>query len=364
MRHVKRGHALIDCILVVGCVSVLAGLAMPVLLQMRASSRLDTCQIKIRRICLAAHNFHDSSGRLPPATLGYRQQVDHEQWVSDDSEQSWKRMQNSSSLLLMTPYMNLRNIFDSVDRIAVNLESSLHEYNEEQSGDFSWQGKITGMDVILPIMGSDVEELNRFLCPADDLPDHQDIQTIIATQATTVFEKSRMESNDQCLDIAVQYWPNEDDTLFPTNYLAVTGATGSTWGDDIELNRWQGAMTFRNRNRLQDLRDGTSRTLMYGESLGEIFNGQRNSAMSWMWGGAGRITGNQPFELDADFDAEETPLFGTAETSSGVGFGSKHDGTVVFALCDGSVRNISNTIDRTTLLQLAGTSDGGVPQGF
>ena len=100
MRYVKRGHGLIDCILVVSCVSVLAGLAMPVLLQMRASSRLDTCQINVRSICLAAHNFHDSNGRLPPATLGYGQQVDYEQWVSDDSEQSWKRMQNSSLSLI------------------------------------------------------------------------------------------------------------------------------------------------------------------------------------------------------------------------------------------------------------------------
>lgn len=57
-------------------------------------------------------------------------------------------------------------------------------------------------------------------------------------------------------------------------------------------------------------------------------------------------------------------MIGDHEFSSTVGFGSKHDGVIVFSNCDGAVHSIDRNLDAQVLRELAGMRDGGVPVGF
>ena len=356
-RTIASGFGLVDVLIATICIAVMASMLLPLLLQMRSEARLDTCQVRIRTIVIAGHNYHDSYRRMPPATLGVDDVVNVSEWNKDEGEKSWKSTQNSSSLLLTAAFTDLRPEWNAAHDIAKDLVKSLRDYNATADVKFDWQGDIEGLD---GIMSSQHDSLT---CPEDDLADIS-VRAIIATQTCQPFEVSAMESNDHCRDIATQLYPGEEESIGLTNFVACIGVTGSSWDDDRESNRWRGAMTMRSRITLEGIRDGTSRTIMYGESIGEIVDGERRAAMSWLWGGGARLSGDLPFDPTTLEDADDIPMFGTAESSSGVGFGSRHEDVVTFGLCDGSVRQIKRDVDHMTLKQLAGKDDGGIPLDF
>ena len=86
--------------------------------------------------------------------------------------------------------------------------------------------------------------------------------------------------------------------------------------------------------------------------------------MSWMWGGGVRVTGHLDLAADTHANDEEIKMIGNAQYSSGVGFGTKHDGFWLAAMCDGAVYKVNVELERETLYQLAAANDGGVPMDF
>ncbi len=361
-KRYRRGVTLIETISIAVCISIFVSLAMPYLVHLRSQDERIVCANRVRQVTLAAHNFHDAYKRLPPATIGYSKAVESRSWADNpESEVYWKKVQNTSSLALTMPFMELMEHYRKISPIAFDMYTRLADYPERGRTEFEWQGAITGIDEVYPV------SIDDFLCPADDLND-QSIKAIIATQpcVPVVDETPAMDATDLAGDIAIQYWPGKNDGGPKyTNYIACFGAMGGkALSDDEEDQRWVGAMTSRNRVTLETVTDGTSRTFMYGESLGEIVDGERTAAMSWIWGGGGRVSGHlQPHKAEHPIN-DEIKIFGNSRQSSGIGFGSKHKDTVNFAFCDGSVHAISTDIDIETLYQLASMKDGGTPIDF
>lgn len=108
-----------------------------------------------------------------------------------------------------------------------------------------------------------------------------------------------------------------------TNYAGVNGsrgegAPGSVWS------QWEGIFYNRSRTRLTAVTDGTSQTLLFGEGLGQMANGTRLTAWSWIGFGS---TGTAPgFRSPRDCTINQ--------------FGSRHPGLVQFCFADGSVRGL------------------------
>ncbi|MSR32300.1 MAG: DUF1559 domain-containing protein [Gemmataceae bacterium] len=122
-------------------------------------------------------------------------------------------------------------------------------------------------------------------------------------------------------------------------------------------NNWStGGSGYRKGFRLADISDGQSNTFMIGEKHvpvgregdfnyrdGAAYNGDKGSSM---------------------FGASATnlPARGPTDTRTGC-FGSSHSGVVQFALCDGSVRAINNSIQGAAYGYLANRLDGNVIDG-
>ncbi len=107
--------------------------------------------------------------------------------------------------------------------------------------------------------------------------------------------------------------------------------------------------------KITSVTDGTSNTFMFGEMTYEVYNGRCSSwgYRGWVMTGADPAAGINNWTLGA-----VPPIRGRLGSWGRVG--SLHTGGCQFALGDGSVRFVKDTISTTILIQAAQMSDGSV----
>ena len=153
-----------------------------------------------------------------------------------------------------------------------------------------------------------------------------------------------------------------------SNYTGVAGSgqkttTSSTqFGPGANISKYYGIFTNRSRTTLIGIADGSSNTLMFGEVMTpdpEACTATSPNACKYStpWIGAGG----------------KTTLLGLSNNAKSPNtiyrFGSRHTGTVQFAMGDGAVRAVKvggsinwnpANLDWTTLMRMAGKADGEV----
>src|SRR5262249_7815458 len=148
--------------------------------------------------------------------------------------------------------------------------------------------------------------------------------------------------------------PGYGKELGRSNYLGVGGAFGEVQpGDPTPAHatwaRYKGIYYCNSKTRFDDITDGTSNTLAFGEYLGGLYNnGSREFELAWM--GAGWC----PTKWGL------APIYGPQQNDYyNAQFQSMHSGRVVnFAFADGSVRGISTSVDFNVYIYASGMADG------
>ena len=350
MKKKRLAFTLIELLVVIAIIAILIALLLPAVQQAREAARRTQCKNNLKQLGLALHNYHDVHSTFP---IQYR--INAAQGVGN-TQVSW-----------------IHNILPMIDQAPA--------YNQWDHN-YSWIGGQNGVqndprngpDILNPNEGSNMWlyglGLPALQCPSD------------ASPATGGTAKGRR---------VINFTPasRRDWTLGITSYKGVLGSSWSYGSIQVTTGTWansrfcddfanltgarRGQFPFRCPTgfmgrgndgdglptRMRDITDGTSNSLMLGESS---FN--QNGLAAWHWFNGVLATAafpiNRPAECTAGIGLPLVPGWDACwrNWQNNQGFSSLHVGGAQFSLCDGSVRFISDNIDLSTYRNL-GTIGGG-----
>jgi hypothetical protein len=291
---------------------------LPAVQAAREAARRTQCSNHLKQIGLGAHNFATAFKYLPPGYLG---QAD----PAASATAPYAGSQWYGCLPYLLNYVEQTALYDSIDQTIAPLD--IEEFKSP------WWN-------IGPVYGVAVNPVATFQCPsASDEAPPNGLATFwnFADGSPPVAQRNLMISSLE-----------NSSPLAQTNYLGCAGAYGKT--TNATWDRYAGMLTNRSRTAIGFIRDGTSNTIMFGESVGDM-NPSFTAGHSWM--GAGVLgTGPRQQLIDGvsgkDYDRYLEY------------FSSNHTGIVQYCFGDGSVRQVNTNVDQAVYNRLGGMNDGEV----
>lgn len=290
-----RGYTLIEVLVVIAVIGVLAALLLPAVQQAREAGRRASCGNNLKNLGIAMLNYHDTFGVFP---FGF-----------DERESLWSAM--------ILPQIEHKAMFDTLIF--------------EESGPGQWDADSANERAactVIPVLR----------CPSMPLPEHIDDIPVISMMAGRV----------------------------PVSYRACSGSNG--WADDaehvpadappgsvaLESLKLNGIFFGSSRIRLNEVVDGSSQTILLGESYTDPKYVKDGQAMDYWQLGAPQIGtwvpgGTGGTEYSEGIGSTGPRMNSRLDQSAPgavmeVSFGSYHPGGAMFGFADGSVRFLKQTV--------------------
>jgi prepilin-type N-terminal cleavage/methylation domain-containing protein/prepilin-type processing-associated H-X9-DG protein len=353
LRMRRPGFTLIELLVVIAIIGILIALLLPAVQKVREAANRSACANNLKQLGLAAHNYQDANGSLPPGELGPLPDKSWPQFGGDPDN-----YQEDGCLVYLLPYLEADTVYHN---LTVNFDPTVelphNNRNAYWDNNPDWQMAQT--------------QIKTFLCPSDNV-----------TEPLTPF------SAGWGVCINMHLYDNQAQTYtftstaskqLPegrTNYTGVGGACGihASTNDPrcggADLSRYDGIFVNRVTRDLSKIPDGTSTTLMFGEGIGGSAN-QRARDFAWSWMGVGTIAtkfglgdSTQPYDPNSS-DPNQPGAYWSK-------FSSRHQAGVNFCFADGSVRMLRfgatsyrnpPSGDWYVLQALAGIQDGQTTAG-
>jgi prepilin-type N-terminal cleavage/methylation domain-containing protein/prepilin-type processing-associated H-X9-DG protein len=299
-RSVRRGFTLIELLVVIAIIAILIGLLLPAVQKVREAAARMKCSNNLKQLGLAVHNYHDTHGRLPAG-------------VSPWAEGGQPPRTGRGWILESLPYLEQDNLY--------------RQFEPSRTGDM-FAG--AGLMNCRPLMSIQLPGLACPSDPSDRLSTNQYQWTGISVAVTSykgVIGTSNMGGG----------WP--DSPIGTVDGHNTANCTGLFFRNGYQL-----------RLTLVGITDGTSKTLMVGEDVPS----ENNHSTA--------------FYSNGDYASSHAPLnfFPRPPDPNNwprvMSFRSRHTGGANFCLADGSVRFLTETINRLQYQQLCTRAGGEVVQ--
>jgi prepilin-type processing-associated H-X9-DG protein len=345
----RPASTLVEVLVVIAIVCVLIGLLLPAVQMVRAAAALTQCKSNLQQIALAATNYHAANGCFPPGNNVSPNSVDPNPQYN--YPQPWAGPY-TGCLAYLLPYIGQGPAYTQI----ASFDPGLFQLNSTSPAwaygygpwDFQdpnlppsqWNGTGKGYPQAINT------RISTFLCPADP-----------GTSALIVCDESDILAGPPLewgvhMDY-VNNIPGYAREMGRTNYTGVGGGMGlvppGAPQSMAAFAPYTGILYTNSQTRVADITDGTSKTLLFGETLGGLLNdGSRSRENTWM--GVGWLRTSWGL----------APIYGTNGNDYYLAqFQSMHHNRVVnFAFADGSVRGISTSVDFNTFVSASGMADG------
>jgi prepilin-type N-terminal cleavage/methylation domain-containing protein/prepilin-type processing-associated H-X9-DG protein len=308
----RSGFTLIELLVVIAIIAILIALLLPAVQQARESARRTQCRNHFKQVGLALHNYHDNFNQFPPALIS----------SGRFGTSASMPVLNTTGFVLILPYMDQAPLYN---RYNFSVQSSSSNPN---SRPFPMPGGVGGDTINAPVYQAVV---SGFLCPSDPVGG----APYVSGAGTAGFYSSNGARRSNMLFASGAYSDYDGD------YLTYSATEKGAFGND-------GAAQMR------DFRDGTSNTIIVGESkqLGKCTGAADTVSNADFFGpfwGAGVHTcchgrtpvGDPRFTVNGRFNTTATTAL---PFQYAWGMGSQHVGGAHFLFGDGSVRFISENI--------------------
>ena len=304
----RKAFTLVELLVVIAIIGILIALLLPAVQAAREAARRSQCSNNMKQIGLALHNYHTAFGALPFGTGGRIGTPDYA------IAGTWAAM--------ILPYMEQQPLFDQFD-----FRVPMDHANNAPAVETVVAGYTCPSD---PASGTPVLD-NR-------APGYNNPSRAMGIWYPACMGPTHM---DQCV-----FCP--DTTPNANNWCCQGWNFGSTAGSGIASGTFAGMFGRHPTSiRFRDVLDGLSNTLMVGETLPK--HCRWNSAYAPNF-----PTSSTNIPLNTMEDAGDS----TSNWWRTCGFKSRHSGGANFALGDGSVTFLSESID-FQLYNAMGTRDGG-----
>jgi len=347
-KKVRRGFTLIELLVVIAIIGVLIALLLPAVQAAREAARRAQCINNLKQIGLGLFNYESAQGSFPPGTLT-RSQL--------DLPTACNNVQAHTMFAFILPYMELSTVYN-----AINFDLPAWGYSGGQSRTV---GGLTGNFGLMQATAY-TTKVTTYLCPSD--------------------QYTKM-NNPTVTDVIVNGTGNP---YSPSSYAGVAGKIESMYygyyGYNIpycEVNSNLAPDGIFGKNyayKISEIRDGTSNTLMVGETS-RFLNEPGSNFNFWNRGpgafvddvGSGiRLqvvaytvpkinagqTGVSPGYLTDPFNWWNLALYPQSANEGGFGFRSLHPGGANFLVGDGTVKFVKQTLN-PIVYEALGTKAGG-----
>ena len=297
----RPGFTLIELLVVIAMIGVLIGLLLPAVQMAREAARRTQCTNNLKQLALALHNYADVNGVLP---MGYCNQ-----WC----EVVPGMCISHGPFVAMLPQLEQQPLFN-----AVNFDRSV--YVSPNTTIFA-----TGVKTLW--------------CPSDPTVDKPEIHDLFETTQNQIHLSS---------------------------YVCCTGTWYNHGRNPVRTAQNNGLFWGASSVRLAEVKDGTSQTIALGEKAHALLT--KDTAVCWSWWADGDI-GDTLFSTLYPINPQKTLKDGSLPFTDSLYWSSSasslHPGGANFAMLDGSVRFLKDTIqcwsiDPATNLPF-GLSQGGNP---
>lgn len=337
MRRVRRpGFTLIELLVVIAIIAILIALLLPAVQQAREAARRTQCKNNLKQIGIALHNYHDNSKMFPPALInGGRSRFAPQPF----------NLGHTGWMMLM-PFIDQAPLYNKWN--ANEPSSGVIENGKPLGGTGNWQVNIPVTSQIIP----------GLMCPTDPAPEIHS-STSAAYLSTDAAPSSYVFSVGRIAENSNNIWS------------AYKNSTARL--PDGRTYRWRCAFGMNGAARIRDIRDGTTNTILIGESTTN--KRDANHIPRWGQGRHVAVYGRAITELDpghvnhsiyklnarmCDRSDGAWSALANCDLRYAWVFASDHVGGAQFVLGDGSVRFISENIDMNTWGLLHAINDAEV----
>ena len=320
----RHGFTLVELLVVISIIGILIALLLPAVQSAREAARALQCTNNLKQIGLALHNYAQAMRDFPPGCIVSRKA--NSQPLSFDpyneAKSSSGNSHGTSWMLMILPYIEQTQIYDNWD------------FRKSVSGNSAMAQR----------------DIAGFYCPSrrDGIRD-MDKQFLLFNSWT-----AGGTDYGGCLG-SCNGWANST--------TAHHFSDSSSKAENFNQPDRAGIFVPNESTRFQDIRDGTSNTVMTGELQrldSSVARGGYLSQDGWALGGVAT--------LFVTADNEDSCTSSNCAQTGGINnfffesAGSDHEGGANFGLADGSVRFISENISTYTIMWLGSKADGEVIQ--